>query len=198
MDTRDWIKNALRHSRMSAAELARQTGVTRQAVSRWLHPDPAKRTEPEAVHLRAIANATGIEYGEEVEGRLLDPPSQYDHSQKALLMREVMRIVRGRRPDLMQNFARPIDIPGARLARFDYVSAALALNVVVGAPRGAAWHLALLARVDQQMRNPRQSVLCHLGKTYVQPGELRLLGVEPAPVNSPDDVAAIILRNAAA
>ena len=191
MDTHEWIKQALRQSRMSASELARQTGVTRQAVSKWLHPDPKKRAEPELMHLRAIANATGVEYGEAGEDE--DVLSRHDHGQKALLMREVMRIVRKHRPDLMPNFKCPVEIPGVRLVRMDYCSRTLALGIVVGAPRAVAWHLALLARLDRQLRNPRQAVLCHFGQTYVQPGELRLLGVEPVPVNSADDIAKVVL-----
>ena len=193
MEPHEWIKNAMRASRMSASELARQTGVTRQAVSRWLHPDPKKRTVPEPHHLRAIAEATGVPWGEEGDGGDLEPPSAHEHSRKTVLMRAVLRIVRAKRPDLVENFARAVDIPGARLTKYDYVSNRLALCVTVGAPHGVAWHMALLARADQAMRNDREVVLCMVGDTYVHPSELRLMGVQPVPVNSAEEVADIIM-----
>ena len=193
MDPHEWIKDALRQSRMSASELARQTGVTRQAVSRWLHPDPRKRTTPEDQHLVAIAEATGVPLGEKGNGDDRDPISPHEHGRKALFMRDVRRLVRKENPDLLRNFDRPVEIPGARLSKFDYVSNRLAMCVTVGAPRGVAWRLALLARADLAMRNEREVVLCVMGKSYVHPGELRLLDVEPVPVNSPEDVARVIL-----
>lgn len=194
MEPHEWIKSAMRQSRMSASELARQTGVTRQAVSRWLHPDPEKRATPEPQHLRAIAEATGVSYGEEGNGEF-DPPSAHEHSRKAVLLRDVMRIVRKKRPDLIENFERPVAIPGARLTKFDYVSSNLALCVTVGAPRGVAWHLALLAHADRAMRIKREVVLCTLGQSFVHPGELTLMGVQPVPVNCAEDIVKIILES---
>jgi len=193
--TQEWIKKALRASRMSAAELARQTGVSRQAVSRWLHPDPVKRTTPEERHIHAIAEATGVEYGDALKNSgPVDPPSAHAHSRKTLLMRDAMRIVRKQHPELMENFDRVVEIPGARLTKFDYASGKLVMCATVGAPRGTVWHLALLARADQQLRNDREVVLCHAGGTPVPPGELRLMGVTPVPVSSAADVAFLIVE----
>ncbi len=193
--TQEWIKQAMRASRMSAAELARQTGVTRQAVSRWLHPDPGKRTLPEEHHLRRIAEATGVAQGERHNGRELSPPSAHEHSRKSVLLRDAMRIVRKERPALMGNFDCAIEIPGARLARVDYVSLHLVANLVVGAPRGALWHLALLSRANEVMRVRREVVLFHLGELVVPAGELRLLGIEPVPVSTAEDIARLILES---
>jgi transcriptional regulator with XRE-family HTH domain len=193
--TQEWIKKAMRASRMSAAELARQTGVTRQAVSRWLHPDASRRTIPDEAHLRRIAEVTGVGYLEENNGEELEPPSAFAHSTKAVLLRDVMRIVRKGRPDLIENFSRAVEIPGARTAKVDYVSTHLVLNVIVGRPSGALWHLALLARTDQALRTRREAVLCHVGELVVPAGELRLLGLEPVPVSTADDVARLILES---
>jgi len=195
--THDWIKKAMRMSRMSAAELARQTGVTRQAVSRWLHPDASRRSIPDEFHLRRIAEVTGMPPTGcgEGNGEDLDPPSAVAHSTKAVLLRDAMRIVRKGRPDLIENFSRAVEIPGARTAKVDYVSTHLALNLVVGRPSGALWHLALLARADQALRSRREAVLCHVGELVVPAGELRLLGLEPVPVSTADDIARLILES---
>lgn len=196
--TYEWLKNAKATSRMSFAELARQTGVTRQAVGKWFDPDPKKRTAPAAEHLRRVEEVTHVPWGTTGTLEVREGPSPYTHSKGTLFIRDVMRLVRALRPDLVANFDRPVEIPGARLARLDYVSNQLALEVSLGASRSTAlpmaWHLALLARVDQGTSASRRVVFAAPTDQTILPGELRLMGVEAVQIDTPEDVVGLILE----
>lgn len=56
----DWLD----HSGMSQNQLALEMGIGQGVVSRWLHPDPRRRTQPDPKTLEILAPVVRKPYGE--------------------------------------------------------------------------------------------------------------------------------------
>jgi HTH-type transcriptional regulator, cell division transcriptional repressor len=207
---------AMRAARISPAELARQVGVSRAAVSGWLHIDEDKRRHPSDEHLIKLASALGVTLGWLRTG-MGDGPTEADvapwltatrHAQKDVWLRTLVEEVRKQRADLAQFFGKTVGYPGLRALRFVYASGALLLEVQylegnrpVSLVYPSLWALAVTHVMDQRAAVSRHPVLAVAFDRREAPPwfetasrEAEVLGIEVLVVHSPEELARYIVR----